>query len=92
MIFQYFSRHIEFQGSPLNSSTFQACANPAMVSVSYLGPGPVAKSAARPIADSGAVSSILAQSHTFIKIDHEIFLTAIRLLPLIQEGLASVTS
>ena len=35
MIFQYFSRHIyfsrSFQEIPLNSSTFQACANPVII-------------------------------------------------------------
>ena len=33
-----------------------------------------------------------AQSHTFVKIDLEIFSTVILLLPLIQERLVSVTS
>ena len=37
MIFQYFSRHISFsrtfQESTLNSSSFQACANPVIVSI-----------------------------------------------------------
>ena len=35
----------------------------------------------------GIVSSILAQSHTFVEIDHEIISMVILLLPLIQEGL-----
>ena len=42
-------------------------------------------------ADPGVASSIQAQSHTFLEIDHEIISTAILLLPLIQEGLLSVT-
>ena len=37
-------------------------------------------------------SSIPARSHTFVEIDHEILSTAILFLPLIQEGLLSVTS
>ena len=50
------------------------------------GPGPVAQSVtclatdASLIADSGVMSSILARSHTFVEIDHEIFSTVI-LLP-----------
>ena len=44
-------------------------------------------------ADPGVVSSIPAQSHTFIDIDHEIISMVILLLLLnIQEGLLSVTS
>ena len=54
--------------------------------------GPVAQSVASLIADLGLVSSISAQPSTFVEIDHEIFSTAILLLPLIQEGLLSVTS
>ena len=40
----------------------------------------------------GVASSIPARSHTFAEIDHEIISTVILLLPLIQEGLLSVTS
>ena len=43
-------------------------------------------------ADLGVVSSILALSHTFMEIDHEIISTVILLLELIQERLLSVTS
>ena len=42
--------------------------------------------------DPGAASSIPARSHTFLEIYHEIISTVILLLPLIQEGLLSVTS
>ena len=35
----------------------------------------------------GSLSSIAAQSHTFVEIDHEIITTAILLFPLIQERL-----
>ena len=46
------------------------------------------------IADPGVVvvSLIPAQLHTFVEIDREISSTVILLLPLIQEGLLSVTS
>ena len=44
------------------------------------------------IVDPGVASSILAQFHTFLEIDHEIIFTVILLLPLIQEGLLSITS
>ena len=43
-------------------------------------------------ADPGVASSIRARSHTFVEIDHEIISTVISSLPLIQEGLLSVTS
>ena len=43
-------------------------------------------------ADTGVMSSILAQSHFFVEIDHEITCKDILLLPLIQEGLLSVIS
>ena len=43
-------------------------------------------------ADKGFVSLIWAQSHTFVEIDHEIFSLVSLLIPLIQEGLLSVTS
>ena len=55
-------------------------------------PGPVAQSIASLIADPGVTSLIPAQSHTCVEIDYEIFSTVILLLPLIQEGLLSVTS
>ena len=42
--------------------------------------------------DSGVASLILARSHTFVEIDHEIISTVILLLLLIQEGLLSFTS
>ena len=45
-----------------------------------------------PTADPGFASLIPARSHTFIEIDHEIISTVILLLPVIQEGLLSVTS
>ena len=44
-----------------------------------------------PTADPGIVSLIPARSHTFVEIDHQIISTVILLLPLIQEGLLSVT-
>ena len=56
------------------------------------GSGHVAQSLASPTADPAAAISIPAQSHTFVEIDHEIISTVILLLPLIQEGLLSVTS
>ena len=43
-------------------------------------------------ADPRVASSILARSNTFVEIDHEIISMVILLLPLIQEGLLSVTS
>ena len=43
-------------------------------------------------ADPGVPSSIPSRSHTFMVIDHDIISTAILHLPLIQEGLLSVTS
>ena len=42
--------------------------------------------------DPGVASSIPVQSHTLVEIDHEIISTVILLLPLIQDGLLSVTS
>ena len=45
-----------------------------------------------PTADTGMGSSILARSHTFVEIDHEIISTEMLLLQPIQEGLLSVTS
>ena len=38
------------------------------------------------------MSSVPALSYNFVEIDHEIFSTVFLLLPLIQEGLLSVTS
>ena len=46
---------------------------------------------AGPIADAGVMSQILAWSHTFVEIDHEIISLIINLL-MIQDGLVSVTS
>ena len=43
-------------------------------------------------ADPEVTSSIPAWFHTFVRIDYEIISTVILLLPLIQEGLLSVTS
>ena len=44
-------------------------------------------------ADPGVASSIMARSHTFVEIDHEIIsIRPFSSLPLIQEGLLSVTS
>ena len=37
------------------------------------------------------MSLIPSRSHIFMEIDHEVFSTVILLLPLIQEGLVSVT-
>ena len=47
---------------------------------------------ASPTADPLVASSILAQFHTFVKIEFEIISTVILLLLLIQEELLSVTS
>ena len=55
-------------------------------------PGCVAQSVTCLTADPGVVSLIPAWSHTFEEIDHEIISTLVLLLPLIQEGLVSVTS
>ena len=54
-------------------------------------PGQAAHSIVSRIADTGVVSWIPAQPHTFIEIVHETFSTVILLLALIQEGLLSVT-
>ena len=43
-------------------------------------------------AEPGVTSSIPAWSHTFVEIDHEIVYMSFSSLPLIQEGLLSVTS
>ena len=53
---------------------------------------PVGLSVASLTADPGLPSSIPAQSQTSMDIDLEIISTVIFLLPLIQEGLLSVTS
>ena len=42
-------------------------------------------------ADPGVTNLIPIRSHTFVEINHEIISTVILLLPLIQEGLLSVT-
>ena len=44
------------------------------------------------VASQMFVSSIPARSHALLEIGHEIIFTVILLLPLIQEGLLSVTS
>ena len=54
--------------------------------------GPVAQSIASLIADPRVMSLIPARSHTFMEIDHEIFSMVFLILPLIKEGLLSVTS
>ena len=54
--------------------------------------GPRIASVVSRIADPGVRSSIPAWSHAFMDIDHEIFTVVILLLPLIQEGLLSVTN
>ena len=51
----------------------------------------IAQSVTSLTADPGVASSIVAQSHIFMEVDHEIISTAILLLPLIQEGLLSAT-
>ena len=53
--------------------------------------GHIAQSVTSLTTDPGVASLIPAGSHTFVEIDHEIISTAILLLPLIQEGLLSVT-
>ena len=50
--------------------------------------GPVGQSVASPIADPG----VMSWPHTSVENDREIYSTVILLLPLIQEGLLSVTS
>ena len=54
-------------------------------------PGPFVRSVTRLTVDPGVTRLNLARSHTFQEIDHEIFSTSIILLPLIHEGLFSVT-
>ena len=63
-----------------------------MTKFKILGPFVQSDSVGSPTADSGITSLIPAQPHTFMKIDREIISTVILLLPLIQEGLLSVTS
>ena len=53
--------------------------------------GPVAQSVASQTADTGVASSNTARSHTFVEIDREIISTVVLLIPLIREGLLSVT-
>ena len=53
--------------------------------------GPIVQLVASPIADPAVASSIPAPTHTFMEIDHEITSMIILLLPLIHEGLLSVT-
>ena len=57
----------------------------------FLNTGPIAQSVASLTADPGVMSLIPAWSHTFVEIKHEIISRVILLLPLIQEGLLSVT-
>ena len=52
----------------------------------------IAQLVASQTADLVVESLILAQSHTFMEIDHKIVSTVILLLLLIQEGLLSVAS
>ena len=54
--------------------------------------GPLAQSIRCLTADPEVASLIPGQSHTFVEINHEIISKAILLLPLIPEGLLSVTS
>ena len=54
--------------------------------------GPIGQSETSPTADPGVAILIPAQSHTFLVLNHKIISTVILLLPLIQEGLLSVTS
>ena len=48
-----------------------------MLKQDILLPGPIAQSVASLTADQGVMSLILAQSHTFLEIDHEIISTVI---------------
>ena len=57
----------------------------------FYGPGSVMQLVASPTAYPGIANSIPSQSHTFVEFDHELIFTVIILLPLIQEGLMSVT-
>ena len=53
--------------------------------------GRLAQSVASLTADPGVGGSVPTLSHTFVEIDHEIVSMVILLLPLIQEGLLSLT-
>ena len=55
-------------------------------------PGHIALSVTSLTADPGVATSIPTRSPTLVEIVHEIISTAILLLPLIQEGLLSITS
>ena len=55
-------------------------------------PGPIAQLVVNLIADLGVTSLVPSGPLAFMEIDHEIISTVILLLPLIQEGLLSVTS
>ena len=55
-------------------------------------PGLVGQSVARTTADPVVMSLIPACFHTFMEIDHEMFLRLFSIFLLIQEGLLSVTS
>ena len=57
----------------------------------HITPGLLAQSVMHLTADPGVAGLIPARSHIFMKIDHEI-ISKVILLPLIQEGLLSVTS
>ena len=52
----------------------------------------VGQSVASPTADPGITSLISARSYTYVEIGHEMISMFILLLPLIEEGLLSVTS
>ena len=56
-----------------------------------MGLGPVGQLVMSLIADPGSMSLIQVQPHTCLELGHKFFSTAILLLPLIQEGLLSVT-
>ena len=62
------------------------------LTVTSIRPGLIAQSVLSWTADPGVASLILARSHIFMEIDHEIFSTVMILLPPIQDGLLSVTS
>ena len=66
----------EKMGSPVRKPAFGISVNSSL-------PGPVKQSVASPTVDPGVLSLIMARSHTFMEIDHEIISTAI-LLSLIQ--------
>ena len=78
----------------MRSYTRDMCVNSAVSrsqTSDSLTPGPEAQLVASPTADTGVASSILALSHTLVEIAHKIISTVILLLPLIKEGLLSVT-